>query len=155
MYPKTRGSLARHRECVQSPLRWRLTERGATGDNPDVAPHPSSSHPVAVLRARYARRLPASLGELTGPVEGRVALPLHVAWSGLRTYDLDQPRQCMSLYRTVLAEGQHDDLVAFLNRDLLLAQWSDLRTLISRHIRTVWEEAFPELAHHASTVGFS
>lgn len=110
----------------------------------------SSASVAELLRARYARRLPNSLMELAGPVHGRVALPLHVAWSGLRAYDLDRPRQRMGLYRTVLTEGQHDDLVAFLNRDLLLAQWPDLRTLISRHIRAVWEETFPELAHRAS-----
>ncbi|MFI1734071.1 hypothetical protein ACH40E_33635 [Streptomyces acidicola] len=119
-----------------------------------MAPQLSSPTPAAdVLRVRYTRRLPTSLGDLAGPVQGRVELPLHVAWSGLRTYDLDRPQQRMSLYRTVLAEGQRDDLVVFLNRDLLLAQWSDLRPLISRHIRTVWEEAFPELVRHASTGG--
>ncbi|MFD6152476.1 hypothetical protein [Streptomyces sp. NPDC060243] len=112
---------------------------------------PNSSPLVAdVLRGRYTRRLPNSLTELAGPVQGSVQLPLHVAWSGLRCYDLDRPRQRMSLYRTVLAEGQRADLVAFLDRDLLLAQWPDLRTLISRHIRVVWEDAFPELATQAS-----
>jgi hypothetical protein len=111
----------------------------------------SSSPPAAeVLRARYAGRLPASLDDLSGPVHGQVELPLHVAWSGLRTYDLDRPRQRMSLYRTVLAEGQHDDLVAVLNRNLLLAQWPVLRTLVSRHIRHVWEDAFPMLASRTS-----
>ena len=112
----------------------------------------SSASVAETLRARYARRLPNSLMELAGPVQGRVALPLHVAWSGLRAYDLDRPRQRMGLYRTVLAEGQRDDLVAFLDRDLLLAQWPDLRTLISRHIRAVWEETFPELVHRASSL---
>lgn len=113
----------------------------------------SSSLPSAadVLRARYAVRLPDSLEDLTGPTRGQVALPLHIAWSGLRSYDLDRPRQRMSLYRTVLAEGQRDDLVAFLARDLLIEQWPVLRTLISRHIRTVWEDAFPELVRRAST----
>ncbi|MGC0372495.1 hypothetical protein B7767_42245 [Streptomyces sp. 13-12-16] len=105
-----------------------------------------------VLRARYAARLPDRLEELTGPVHGRVELPLHVAWSGLRAYDLDRPRQRMSLYRTVLAEGRHQDLLAFLNRDLLASQWPALRTLVSRHIRDVWEDAFPELAREASAV---
>ncbi|MFF3326946.1 hypothetical protein [Streptomyces sp. NPDC002889] len=111
----------------------------------------SSSPPAAeVLRARYAGRLPASLDDLSGPVHGQVELPLHVAWSGLRTYDLDRPRQRMSLYRTVLAEGQHEDLVAVLDRTLLLAQWPVLRTLVSRHIRHVWEDAFPVLAGRTS-----
>ncbi|MEU3774089.1 hypothetical protein AB0F11_12940 [Streptomyces sp. NPDC032472] len=109
---------------------------------------PSSTAPSAaeVLRARYAGRLPASLEKLAGPRHGVVELPLHVAWSGLRAYDLDRPRLRMGLYRTVLAEGQHEDLVTLLNRELLLEQWPVLRTLVSRHIRQVWEEAFPELA---------
>ncbi|MBT2478132.1 hypothetical protein [Streptomyces sp. ISL-94] len=107
----------------------------------------SSAVPSAaeVLHARYAHRLPASLDELAGPEHGVVELPLHVAWSGLRAYDLDRPRLRMGLYRTVLAEGQHEDLVTLLSRDLLLAQWPVLRTLVSRHVRQVWEEAFPEL----------
>ncbi|MGW4685541.1 hypothetical protein ACWEPM_11625 [Streptomyces sp. NPDC004244] len=104
-----------------------------------------------VLRERYASRLPASLGELAGPARGVVELPLHVAWSGLRTYDLDRPRQRMSLYRTVLAEGQHDDLVALLDGDLLIEQWPVLRTLVSRHVRQVWEERFPRLTSRATS----
>jgi hypothetical protein len=74
-----------------------------------------------------------------------VELPLRIAWSGLRTPDLDLPRQRMSLYRTVLAEGMRDDLSRFLNRDILLELWPVLRKLISRAIKDVWEEAFPEL----------
>ncbi|MFD0375046.1 hypothetical protein [Streptomyces sp. NPDC127112] len=103
------------------------------------------------MRARYAGRLPATLEELAGPVHGVVDLPLHVAWSGLRSYDLDRPRLRMGLYRTVLAEGQHEDLVKLLHRDLLLARWPVLRTLVSRHLRQVWEEAFPELAASAGS----
>jgi hypothetical protein len=57
----------------------------------------------------------------------------------------------MSLYRTVLTEGHRDELVAFLARDLLIEQWAVLRTLISQHIRTVREDAFPELVRRAST----
>ncbi|MGW0566008.1 hypothetical protein [Streptomyces tauricus] len=110
--------------------------------DPQLSSSPSDAD---VLRTRYACRLPASLQELSGPVDGRVELPLHIAWSGLRAYDLGRPRQCMSLYRTVLAEGQRHDLVTFLHHDLLITQWPDLRPLISRHIRTVWEGAFPEL----------
>ena len=105
----------------------------------------SSPSAAELLRERYARRLPGSLGELTGPAHGSVQLPLHVAWSGLTRFDLDRPRLRMSMYRTVLAEGQCDDLVTLLNRDLLVSQWPVLRTLISRAIHDVWESAFPEL----------
>ncbi|MGW8551375.1 hypothetical protein [Streptomyces tubercidicus] len=109
----------------------------------------SPSFPVPnafeLLCAQYAQRLPAQLEDLNGPAHGTVDLPLHVVWSGRRSYGLEQPRSRMGLYRTVLAEGQRQDLIDFLNRDLLLAQWPVLRTLISRPIRDVWESAFPEL----------
>lgn len=104
-----------------------------------------------VLRTRYQGRLPSSLDELTGPAHGVVQLPAHVAWSGLTAYDLDGTRSCMTLYRTVLAEGQRDDLPGLLNRDLLLSRWPVLRNLISRHIRDVWEYAFPELRDTGKT----
>lgn len=110
---------------------------------PAAEPSPPAAE---VLRQRYVRRLPDALGELAGPAHGSVQLPLHVAWSGLTRFELDRPRSRMSMYRTVLAEGQHGDLIALLNRDLLIDQWPVLRTLISRPIRDVWEEAFPELA---------
>ncbi|MGW3626519.1 transcriptional regulator [Streptomyces sp. NPDC000880] len=98
-------------------------------------------------RAKFARRMPTELSVLAGPAHGAVSLPLHLAWSGLTRFDLDQPRLRMSCYRIVLAEGIHDDLVQYLNRDLLIDMWPTLRTLISRDIRDVWESAFGELAH--------
>lgn len=106
-----------------------------------------------ILRARYYRRLPERLEDLAGPTAGTVALPLHVAWSGRTTFALDGPRSRMGLYRTVLAEGQRGDLIAFLDHGLLVEQRPVLRKLISRHVREVWEEAFPELAETAATNG--
>jgi hypothetical protein len=103
-----------------------------------------------VLHARYAGRLPKSLEDLAGPTRGPVELPLHVAWSGLRTYDLDKPLQRMGLYRTVLAEGKGADIVRLLDRGILLQLWPRMCTLISRHVRTTWEDAFPELVRQAS-----
>ncbi|HZG07104.1 MAG TPA: transcriptional regulator [Streptomyces sp.] len=103
-------------------------------------------------RAKFARRLPGELSELAGPAHGTVSLPLHLAWSGLTRFDLDQPRLRMSLYRIVLAEGMHDDLVRYLNRDLLTDMWPVLRTLVSRDLRDTWESAFPELTHDSPAV---
>ncbi len=100
-------------------------------------------------RAKFARRLPAALSELAGPEHGTVRLPLHLAWSGLTTFDIDQPRLRMSYYRIVLAEGQHTDLVEYLNPDLLVSLWPTLRTLVSRDVRAVWESSFTELAQSA------
>ncbi|MGW8954799.1 hypothetical protein [Streptomyces sp. NPDC055709] len=105
----------------------------------------SGSDDAALYRVKFARRLPADLAELTGPEHGLVELPLHVAWSGLRAFDLDRPRQRMGLYRTVLAEGMTEDLRRYLNRDLLVDLWPVLRTLVGRTVRDVWEDAFPQL----------
>lgn len=109
-----------------------------------MASQPSLSD---LRRTTFARRLPVALSELAGPEHGTVSLPLHLAWSGLTTFDLDQPRLRMSCYRIVLAEGRHDDLVRYLNRGLLISLWPILRTLISRDVREVWEHSFDELAH--------
>ncbi|MEV4252349.1 hypothetical protein AB0J52_04175 [Spirillospora sp. NPDC049652] len=100
----------------------------------------------AILRERYRSRLPGSLDELSGPTHGEVQLPLQIAWSGLTKFDLSLPRQRMSMYCTVLAEGRRDDIAEFLNKELLLAQWPVLRTLVSRAIRDVWEARFAALA---------
>ncbi|MFZ3492044.1 transcriptional regulator [Streptomyces sp. 5.8] len=105
---------------------------------------------AALYRVKFARRLPAGLSELTGPVHGTVELPLHVVWSGLRAFDLDQPRQRMGLYRTVLAEGTREDLCRFLNAELLASLWPVLRTLAGPSVRDVWEDAFPQLRERAA-----
>ncbi|MEU6621612.1 hypothetical protein ABZ926_12665 [Streptomyces litmocidini] len=102
-----------------------------------------------VLRDRYRSRLPERLRELTGPVEGTVDLPSHIVWSGRTSYSLDRPKSRMTLYRTVLAEGQSEDMVALLHHRLLVEQWPVLRRLVSPSIREVWEDAFPELLRTA------
>ncbi|MEU9882699.1 hypothetical protein [Streptomyces phaeochromogenes] len=102
-----------------------------------------------VLRDRYRSRLPERFQELDGPIEGNVDLPLHIVWSGRTSYSLDRPKSRMTLYRTVLAEGLREDLVALLHHRLLTEQWPVLRRLISPYIREVWEDAFPELLRTA------
>jgi hypothetical protein len=87
------------------------------------AQSPLSAWASETPRARYLSRVPASLDELTGPAYGTVQLPLHIAWSGLTAFDVGSPKPRMTLYRTVLAEGQRGDLARYLNRDLLISQW--------------------------------
>ncbi|MEU9663850.1 hypothetical protein [Streptomyces chartreusis] len=101
---------------------------------------------LVLYREKFVQRLPESLDELRGPIHGVVELPLHIAWSGMTSYDMGKPRQRIGLYRTVLHEGLHDDLPLYLNQDLLLQLWPVLRMLVGRTVRTVWEDAFPQLA---------
>ncbi|WP_326613488.1 hypothetical protein OIE62_31630 [Streptomyces scopuliridis] len=119
-----------------------------------AAPTPSdlsgpAAEDLALYREKFRRRLPESLDELHGPTQGVVELPLHVAWSGMTSYDLGKPRQRMGLYRTLLHEGLRDDLPRYLNRDLLLQLWPVLRRLVGRTVRSVWEDAFPQLTSRA------
>lgn len=107
---------------------------------------------LALYREKFRRRLPGSLDDLQGPAQGVVELPLHIAWSGMTSYDMSKPRQRMGLYRTVLHEGLREDLPRYLNQDLLLQLWPVLRTLVGRTVRTVWEGAFPQLASRSRAV---
>jgi hypothetical protein len=83
----------------------------------------------------YAQRLPSSLEGLLGPVSGKVELPLHIAWSGRRVYDVGDSDQRLALYALLLAEAQREDLERFLNRELLVSMWPQLRRLLGPHAR--------------------
>lgn len=92
-----------------------------------------------------ADRVPESLDDLRGPSSGVVALPLHLAWSGLREYDLDNPRLRRSMYQVVLAEGRRADVERYICADHLRGDWSNLRKLMGRPLRQAWEQHFPGL----------
>ena len=88
----------------------------------------------------YASRLPSSLQDLRGPATGTVVLPLQVAWSGRRAYDVSDERQRLMLYALLLAEAQREDLVRFLHRESLVSMWPRLRRLLGPHARRAWEQ---------------
>jgi hypothetical protein len=87
----------------------------------------------------FAHRIPSSLEDLRGPAAGRVELPLHVAWSGRRVYDVGQEDQRLVLYALLLAEAQRTDLERFVNRESLVSMWPRLRRLLGPHARREWE----------------
>lgn len=88
----------------------------------------------------YARRLPASLDDLRGPAAGTVELPLHVAWSGRRAYDVGEEDQRLVLYALLLAEAQREDLERFVHCESLVRIWPRLRRLLGPHARREWEQ---------------
>lgn len=90
-------------------------------------------------------QLPSSLAELVSPTRGLVDLPLHLAWSGLRTFDLGDEKLLLGMYRIVLAAGLREDYLQFLDGGLLVAHWPRLRKMVGRGVRTAWEDAFPPL----------
>lgn len=142
----------RQKQAGQADLSVAPPKAGKPADDGpmDTLPLGLPAPPAEIIRARYQDRLPSALDDLAGPAHGTVVLPLHVAWSGQTAFSLDQPKPCMHMYRIVLAEGQRDDVAAYLNRDLLIRQWPVLRKLISPTVRSVWESAFPDLWHRPS-----
>jgi hypothetical protein len=89
--------------------------------------------------AGYERRMPSSLEDLRGQATGLVELPLHVAWSGRRVYDVGDDDQRLVLYALLLAEAQREDLERFVHRESLVSMWPRLRRLLGPHARREWE----------------
>jgi hypothetical protein len=94
----------------------------------------------------YARRLPSSLEDLRGPATGAVELPLRVAWSGRRVYDVGEEDQRLVLYALLLAEAQREDLERLVHRESLVSLWPRLRRLLGPHVRREWERQLIPLA---------
>jgi hypothetical protein len=100
------------------------------------------------LPSRWAgvdAKLPTSLDHLTGPSGGVVELPVDLAWSGDRNFDLADPSQRYLYHVTVLtAAVTREHYIRWLNAGLLRTDWSRLR--LPRPLRAVWQERFAELA---------
>lgn len=67
-----------------------------------------------------------------------VELPLHLKWSGPRTYDLQDPRQLRRLYEIVLREGTSRDIRRYVDRGTVLAVLDDL--VLPERVRAAWED---------------
>jgi hypothetical protein len=105
--------------------------------------------PAAPLPSRLigvADRVPASLANLAGPEHGRVSLPVRLAWSGPNEFDVDDPGQRLTLYRILLDCGQRDDIIRYINPELLRRDWSRIRRLTARRLIALWEQILPDLA---------
>ena len=90
-------------------------------------------------------QLPGTLAELAGPTEGIVVLPLHLAWSGLRAFDLGDEKLLLGMYRIVLLNGKYQDFVRYLDASQLIAYWPTLHKMLGRGVRTAWEARFAQL----------
>jgi hypothetical protein len=99
------------------------------------------------LPSRWAgvgAQLPPALENLAGPIGGVVELPLDLAWSGDRRFDLADPVQRYLYHMTVLTSAvTREHYTSWLNAGLLRGDWGRLR--LPRALREVWQEHFPEL----------
>ncbi|MFH8559463.1 transcriptional regulator [Streptomyces sp. NPDC017988] len=62
-------------------------------------------------------------------------LPLPLAWSGLRTFDLDDVKLLLGMYRIVLTTGLRDNCIQFLDGNVLTSNWARLQQMVGRGIR--------------------
>jgi hypothetical protein len=99
------------------------------------------------LPSRWAgveAKLPPALDQLAGPADGVVELPLDLAWSGDRRFDLADPVQRYLYHMTVLTSAvTREHYTRWLNASLLSGDWSRLR--LPRPLREAWQAHFPEL----------
>lgn len=94
---------------------------------------------LLLRRAGLAGRLPASLDDLHGPEQGVIVLPRHLAWPGLREFDVADDQVRRSLYGIVLTQGRRNDMARFVNARLLLLDWPLLRGSLDPKIRRGFE----------------
>jgi hypothetical protein len=86
-----------------------------------------------------------TLAALRGPTGGTISLPHHLDWSGHPEYDLSQPGDLASMYRTVLNQAATvDDLNTWLDGEVLVRLWPTL--WLPPQLRRRWEHHFPQLA---------
>ncbi|MBQ0894598.1 hypothetical protein KBX37_16085 [Micromonospora sp. U56] len=93
-----------------------------------------------------ADRIPAALALLDGPEHGRVSLPVWLAWSGPVEFDVSDPRERLTLYCLLLDCGQRDDIVRYVNAELLRRDWPRIRRLTARRLVALWERRLPDLS---------
>jgi hypothetical protein len=97
---------------------------------------------------RYAQHrpyaAPESLDDLTGPAHGMLELPAHLAWTGRRRYDLDDPADLAVLYERIIVEAATPRDLCLLSAITLRAVWP--RLYLPSPARSLWQTRFPDLA---------
>jgi len=106
----------------------------------------TSTEPLPSRLTGVVRRVPESLSLLAGPDSGRVSLPVRLAWSGPSDFDVADPGERLTLYRTLMDCGQREDIIVYVNADLLRRDWPRIRRLTARRIISLWERRLPDLA---------
>lgn len=113
--------------------------------DPDTDRMTAEARPAESFGSRIPYVVPDSLDELTGPATGVIELPVHIDWGPDPRYDLNDPDSRRSCYVHVLSEAAtRDELVRYLNKDLLLDLWP--RLTLPRYCVRLWHRTFPELA---------
>ena len=136
------------RETIRHALHPQAREAANRSRRKTPEPRPPADYVPYGERKPYV--VADDLDELRGPTSGTVALPHHLDWSGSPVYDLDDPAELASMYKTVLNEAATvDDLRMWLNRQLLMRLWPTL--WLPAALRRAWQQRFPMLVTSSET----
>lgn len=106
--------------------------------------HVGSQQNLPSRWAGVGPKLPPSLEQLAGPAGGVVELPVDLAWSGDRSFDLSDSMDRYLYEMTILTAAiTRDHYTSWLNAGLLREDWNRLR--LPKQLRAVWQAHFPEL----------
>jgi len=93
-------------------------------------------------RLGSAGRLPRRIDDLRGPAKGVIKLPKNLSWPGMRECDISDDRRRRNLYGMLLAQGQHNDIVRFVNAGLLRQDWPLIKTTLDARLARWCERRF-------------
>jgi hypothetical protein len=69
-------------------------------------------------------------------------LPMHLSWPGMRECDVSDDATRRSMYGMLLAQGKRNDIVRFINAELLAADWRLIAESLEPKLRRLCERVF-------------
>lgn len=69
-------------------------------------------------------------------------LPMHLSWPGMRECDVSDDATRRSMYGMLLSQGKRNDIVRFINADLLAADWPLIADSLEPKLRRLCERVF-------------
>ncbi len=69
-------------------------------------------------------------------------LPMHLSWPGMRECDVSDGRTRRSMYGMLLSQGKRNDIVRFVNAELLEADWTEIADSLEPKLRRLCEKQF-------------
>ena len=109
----------------------------------------SYTDPKAYPKAHFGETkpyfAPKNLANLNGPDSGAIKLPHTVYWGPDRWFNLTCRSSLHQAYQMILEEGSIEDIILYLDRNVLLSIWKDLS--LPPRLFHLWEHNVEGLAN--------
>jgi hypothetical protein len=67
---------------------------------------------------------------------------MHLSWPGMRECDVSDDRTRRSMYGMLLSQGKRNDIVRFVNAELLESDWAEIAESLEPKLRRLCEKQF-------------